>query len=67
MEFELDERKSQANKVKHGIDFMEARALWGDPEILEITLMTDEEPRVLLVGRIGENHWSAIVTLAGWV
>ena len=62
MEFEFDERKSQANKVKHGIDFMEARALWGDPEILEITLMTDEEPRVLLVGRIGENHWSAIVT-----
>lgn len=30
MEFEFDERKSAANKAKHGIDFVEAQALWLD-------------------------------------
>ena len=27
-EFEFDERKSRLNKLKHGIDFVEAQALW---------------------------------------
>ena len=26
--FEFDEAKSRANDVKHGIDFVEAQALW---------------------------------------
>ena len=29
-EFEFDERKSRLNKLKHGIDFVEAQALWLD-------------------------------------
>jgi len=28
MELELDPKKSKANKKKHGIDFVEAQALW---------------------------------------
>ena len=36
MEFEFDERKSRANKVKHGIDFVEAQALWLDEALVEI-------------------------------
>ena len=31
MKFEFDETKSEANKRKHGIDFVEAQALWKDP------------------------------------
>ncbi|NPA51106.1 MAG: BrnT family toxin, partial [Epsilonproteobacteria bacterium] len=31
MEFEYDEKKSQINKLKHGIDFEEAKKLWMDP------------------------------------
>ena len=62
MEFEFDERKSQTNKAKHGIDFVEAQALWDDPELLEIPLTLDDEPWTLIVGRLGEKHWSAVVT-----
>jgi len=29
-EFEFDERKSTLNKAKHGIDFVEAQAIWDD-------------------------------------
>lgn len=62
MEFEFDEGKSLSNKKKHGIDFIEAQALWDDPKLLEVPLKSDDEPRVLMVGRISEKHWSAIVT-----
>lgn len=62
MYFEFDERKSRSNKWKHGVDFIEAQALWDDPKLLEVSLKTDDEPRGLLVGRIGGTYWSAIVT-----
>lgn len=62
MEFEFDAQKSRSNKGKHGIDFVEAQALWNDPDLLEIPLETDDEPRTLFVGRIEGTHWSAIVT-----
>ena len=62
MEFEFDEQKSRANKDKHGIDFVEAQALWDDPELLEVPLKSDDEARVLIVGRIGGKHWSAVIT-----
>ncbi len=61
MNFEFDERKSQSNKKKHGIDFTEAQELWDDPELLEIPLKTDE-PRTLVIGLISGKHWSAIIT-----
>ena len=37
MEFEFDEAKSQANAVKHGIDFVAAQALWLDDLLLRGT------------------------------
>ncbi len=63
MEFEFDPRKSKSNKEKHGIDFMEAQALWQDDERIEIPAKTADEPRTLVVGRIGGKHWSAVVTV----
>ena len=65
MEFEFDARKSKANKAKHGIDFLEAQALWEDVDALEIPARTDDEPRTIVIGRIGEKHWSAIITHRG--
>ncbi|MFI5345339.1 MAG: BrnT family toxin [Elusimicrobiota bacterium] len=62
MLFEFDERKSQSNKKKHGIDFAEAQELWDDPELLEIPLKSFDEPRTLLIGLINGKHWSAIIT-----
>ena len=35
MEFEFDPDKSVSNRRKHGIDFLEAEALWSDPDAVE--------------------------------
>ena len=61
MEFEFDSKKSELNKAKHGIDFIEAQALWSDPELIEIPAKTSDEPRFMVVGRIGQKHWSGII------
>jgi uncharacterized DUF497 family protein len=62
VEFEFDQRKSRSNRSKHGIDFVEAEQLWEDPDLLEIPARTVDEPRFLVVGMIGNDHWSGIVT-----
>jgi hypothetical protein len=62
MEFEYDSEKSAQNKRKHGIDFEEAQALWLDSELVEIPARTLDEPRWLLIGKIGARHWSAVIT-----
>lgn len=60
--FEFDKRKSQSNFEKHGIDFIEAQKLWDDPYILEIAAKTADESRYLMIGKIDDKYWSAIVT-----
>jgi len=65
MNFEYDINKSRSNKAKYGIDFEEAKELWSDPFMLEIPAKTVGEPRYLIIGRIGKNHWSAIITYRG--
>ena len=62
MEFEFDERKSLANKAKHGLDFLQAQLLWQDDLLVEVSARTTDEPRFLVVGMIGARHWSAMVT-----
>ena len=62
MEFEFDPKKSESNKQKHGIDFYEAQELWDDPDFIEIPVMTSDEPRFLVIGKISEKHWSGIIT-----
>jgi uncharacterized DUF497 family protein len=62
MEFEFDTRKSEKNKVKHGIDFNEAQALWDDPDLIEIPVKTGDETRFLVVGKISGKHWSGVIT-----
>jgi uncharacterized protein len=65
MQFEYDPKKSDGNKHKHGIDFDEAQALWDDPELIEVPVMTVDEPRYLVIGMIDEKHWSGIITYRG--
>jgi len=62
VEFEFDPRKSRANATKHGIDFIEAQEVWNDPDLMEIPARETDEPRFVVIGRIGEQHWSGIVT-----
>lgn len=59
---EYDEAKSQANLEKHGIGFDAAQALWDDPMLVELPARTVDEPRWLVIARIGKQHWSAVVT-----
>ncbi len=62
MDFEFDQQKSESNKRKHGIDFTEAQALWDDPDLVEIPAITVDEPRLMVIGRMGEKHWSGGIT-----
>ena len=62
MEFEFDAQKSVSNKAKHGIDFVEAQALWDDPDLIEIPARISDEPRFLVIGKIQGKLWSAIFT-----
>lgn len=65
MEFEFDPEKSVLNKEKHGIDFLEAQALWDDPDIIEIPAKTTDEERYLVIGKISGQYWSAVITYRG--
>ena len=62
MRFEFDAAKSAANKVKHGIDFVQAQALWNDHDRIEGSGRSTDEPRFQVVGQIGETIWTATVT-----
>ncbi|MDY6971693.1 MAG: BrnT family toxin [Thermodesulfobacteriota bacterium] len=62
MNFEFDPKKSDSNKNKHGIDFIEAQELWNDVDLLEIPAKTTDEMRLLVIGIIGEKHWTGIIT-----
>jgi uncharacterized DUF497 family protein len=62
VEFDFDESKSRKNREKHGIDFVEAQNLWLDSMLIEIPARTEDEPRYLIVGRIADVHWSAVIT-----
>ncbi|MEQ1622401.1 MAG: BrnT family toxin [Methylococcales bacterium] len=63
--FEFDEAKSQANLLKHGINFVDAQALWDDPRLLEIPAKTEDETRYLMIGLINGKYWSAVITYRG--
>lgn len=63
MEFEFDSDKSSVNRQKHGIDFEDAQELWEDPMLLEAPARTEDEPRFMAIGRIGDRFWSAIYAM----
>lgn len=65
MDFEYDPDKSAENKRKHGIDFEEAQALWADFALVEIPARVTDEPRWVMIGKIRQKHWSAVVTRRG--
>ncbi len=65
MNFEFDPAKSAANKDKHGIDFVEAQALWLDGGIVDAPVVSRGEPRYLVIGRIDGKHWTAVCTRRG--
>jgi uncharacterized protein len=65
MTFTFDPTKSASNKDKHGIDFVEAQALWLDDGLVDAPVVSRNEPRFLVIGRIEGKHWTAVCTLRG--
>jgi len=63
--FEFDERKSRINKLKHGIDFVEAQAIWLDKHVKRVRADHPVETRFLVIGSIGSKHWTAVITYRG--
>jgi len=65
MQYEYDPAKSAANKEKHGIDFEEAQAIWDDPCAITAAAQSEIESRFLVIGRIHEVLWTAVITYRG--
>lgn len=65
MEFEYDPWKSLVNADKHGIDFVQAQALWNDSNLSIVVATSEREPRQIATGKIGNRYWTAIFTLRG--
>ena len=62
MEYEFDQRKSEINLKKHGIDFIGAQDLWNDPDRIEIPAKTIDEQRFLMIVKISDKYWSCVFT-----
>ena len=62
MEFEFDPAKSERNKEKHGIDFLEARALWDDSDRVEFPARSDDEDRYAVIATLNRKLWVAFYT-----
>ena len=65
MVFQFDIEKNGKNMEKHGIDFVRAQKLWDDPRRCELPLAFESEDRFALIAKIGDKHWTAVVTQRG--
>ena len=65
MKFEYDHAKSAINKMKHCLDFEQAKALWEDENLLEVPVLRTGEPRFLVIGMIGGKVWTGVITYRG--
>jgi uncharacterized DUF497 family protein len=65
MTFEFDNEKCQTNMWKHGIDFDEAQAMWGDPNRVIFVARFQNEERNGIVARLGDRLWCAVYTHRG--
>jgi uncharacterized protein len=61
---EFNPQKSESNKIKHGIDFVEAQALWKSKHVL-LSARNALEKRYMVIGMIGSEYWSAIISYRG--
>jgi hypothetical protein len=52
MKFEWDESKSNANRLKHGINFATAQDLWLDESRIEIQAPHPIENRHIIIGKL---------------
>ena len=64
MIFEYDENKSQINKEKHGIDFVDAQNLWKNEDALIVPAnIIGDEVRYALISIFNNKCFTAVFTL----
>jgi len=64
MKFEFDSYKSESNKIKHGIDFVEAQQLWKNQRV-EVQTKVEGEMRYAALGTINNAHYTVIISYRG--
>jgi|TARA_R110002095_G_scaffold168527_1_gene146233 uncharacterized DUF497 family protein len=64
-DFEFDNNKSTSNLEKHGIDFASAQKLWLDAGLVEVKAKSEDEPRFVVIAKIANKYWSAVITHHG--
>jgi len=65
MIFEWDADKDRSNRLKHGIDFEEAKNLWLDENRIQIRAPYPVEDRGILISKYKGKLWTAIYTTRG--
>jgi uncharacterized protein len=65
MVFEFDENKRLKNIERHGIDFMDADILFGNPYLEAPARTVDGERRWLAIGTIDDVYVTAVLTRRG--
>ncbi len=65
MRFAFDEKKSDSNKKKHGIDFREAQAIWRDNNRFVFPSAYTAEAREVTVGAVAGKCWAAVTVTRG--
>jgi uncharacterized protein len=63
MELEYDPTKSKSNKVKHGINFDEAKCLWKDEDRIQFPAKCDTEQKYAILAKVDDKVWAAFFTV----
>src|SRR6266498_868301 len=59
--FEFDLTKSAINNAKHGVRLEEAQQLWKEASVI-VEARSKDEPRFMVIGKIGERFFTCIFT-----
>ena len=64
--FSWDRRKAQTNVRKHGVPFVEAATVFGDPLSLTVAdpMSPDDEPRFVILGRSAVGRFLVVIHAA---
>jgi uncharacterized protein len=65
VEFEWDEAKRASNLLKHRLDFVQVVLLFDQPHLTEPARNASGEERFKVIGRLGDDHVTAICTWRG--
>ncbi len=63
MEFEWDEAKNEANRLKHGFDFATASRIFNGPVRQSIDPRPWSEQRIVATGRVEDRFITVVYTL----